>query len=72
MTEGVVVALIGVAGAALGLLSAWMVRVNGRIRRLESRDRLNWVYIQRLILHANTHAPEVPLPDPPEGWIESD
>ena len=43
-----------------------------RIVKLESRDRTSWLYIQRLILHANTHAPGVPIPEPPTGWLEDD
>lgn len=43
-----------------------------RIVKLESRDRTAWLYIQRLILHATTHAPGVPIPEPPSGWLEDD
>lgn len=43
-----------------------------RIQKLEARDRTSWIYVQRLILHANTHAPGVPIPEPPSGWLEDD
>ncbi|WP_345751372.1 hypothetical protein [Microbacterium rhizophilus] len=65
----VVVALIGLAGTALGVIVAQQARTNNRIKRLEHRDRLSWLYIRRLIDHAYRHN-AVPLPEPPEGWLE--
>lgn len=47
-----------------------MTRLNGRLKRLETRDKLSWLYIRKLIDHAYRHAPGVPLPEPPEGWLE--
>lgn len=74
MSEGLTIALITVGGTLLGTLVTviltQLVRLNGRLRRLERRDRLSWLYIRTLIVHANTHAPHVPLPEPPEGWLE--
>jgi len=71
MTEGVVIALISVfGGGILTAFIAWMTRLNHRLRRLERRDRLSWLYIRSLIDHAYKHAPGVPLPEPPEGWLD--
>lgn len=76
MPEAVTLAIIGVAGtviaAAFGFISAQLVRLNTRIRKLERRDRLSWLYIRKLIDHAYRHAPDVPLPEPPDGWLEED
>lgn len=71
MSEGVIIVLISVFGT--GLLTAfiaWLVRLSGRLRRLERRDRLSWLYIRSLIDHAYKHAPGVPLPEPPDGWLD--
>lgn len=71
MSEPVTIALITVlGGAAITAFIGWLARISGRLRRLERRDRLSWLYIRTLIVHANTHAPNVPLPEPPEGWLE--
>lgn len=71
MSEPVTIALITVfGGAAITAFIAWLARISGRLRRLERRDRLSWLYIRTLIVHATTHAPSVPLPEPPEGWLE--
>ena len=43
--------------------------LNRRIRKLERRDRLSWLYIRSLINHAYVHN-ALPLPDPPDGWLE--
>ena len=65
---------VPVLGAVTTLLTAvvvpLLVRLNGRIRRLERRDRLSWLYIRSLIDHAYRHAPGVPLPEPPDGWLD--
>ena len=66
----VLVAIIAVGGTLVGVASAWMVRTTGRLRKLEARDRLSWLYIRSLIVSHTTHAPGVPLPEPPEGWLE--
>lgn len=75
MTESVTVALItsagGVLTAVVGVVIMQLTRVNGRLRRLEHRDRLSWLYIRKLIDHAYRHN-AVPLPEPPEGWLEND
>lgn len=71
MSEAVMIALITVFGG--GLLTAtvtWMARLNSLLGRLERRDRLSWLYIRSLIDHAYRHAPEVPLPEPPDGWLD--
>lgn len=71
MSEGLSIASIGVLGtllvAVLGYIVALLIRLNKRIRGLERRDRLNWLYIQSLIAHAYRHS-ATPLPAPPEGW----
>ena len=74
MTEQTIVALITIVGAiilaGLGYLVAAMVRLNRRLRKLEHRDRLSWLYIRILINHAYVHN-ALPLPDPPAGWLEN-
>lgn len=45
---------------------------DARIIKLENHDRKSWLYIQNLIMSHHTHAPGVPLPEPPEGWMEDD
>ena len=83
MTEGTFVALISVLGTVViaggGWIAAQMLRLNNhidglnkRIRHLEARDRQSWLYIRKLIDHAYKYAPNVPLPEPPEGWLEDD
>lgn len=71
MTE--TVALLGILTtvllAVLGYIVALLISLNKRIRALERRDRLNWLYIQSLIVHANKHT-ATPLPAPPDGWLE--
>lgn len=66
----ILVAVIALGGTVLGLVVAWLVRLGQRLRRLEHRDRLSWLYIRTLIVHANTHAPHVAIPEPPEGWLD--
>ncbi len=53
--------------AALGYIVALLVRLNRRIRALERRDRLSWLYIRALVDHAYK-AGATPIPPPPEGW----
>jgi hypothetical protein len=66
----IVVAVIGLGGTVLGLVVGWLTHLNRRLRRLEHRDRLSWLYIRSLIDHAYRHAPGVPLPEPPDGWLD--
>jgi hypothetical protein len=71
MSEGVAIVLISVFGT--GILTAfitWLTRLSGRLQRLERRDKLSWLYIRSLIVSHNTHAPGVPLPEPPDGWLD--
>jgi len=74
MTEGIWIALIGAGGIiGGGLITAfitWANRLSSRIQRLERRDKLSWLYIRSLIDHAYKHAPGVPLPEPPDGWLD--
>lgn len=71
MSEQFVIAILGLVSTLLTVVIVpLLVRLNHRIRKLEKRDRLSWLYIQSLIVHANTHAPGVPLPEPPEGWLD--
>lgn len=74
MGEGVVIALIAAAGgvlsAVVGVVIAQLTAVNARLRKLEHRDRLSWLYIRKLIDHGYRYAKGVPLPEPPEGWLE--
>lgn len=65
----VVVAAIGAGVTILGLVVAWLTRLNHRMQRLEHRDRLSWLYIRSLIDHAYRHN-AIPLPEPPEGWLD--
>ncbi|HWL59284.1 MAG TPA: hypothetical protein VNQ48_00165 [Microbacteriaceae bacterium] len=65
-----VIALLGLGGTGLGILGAQLARLNRRVVKLEHRGRLDWLYIRRLIDHGYKHAPTVPLPEPPEGWLE--
>lgn len=75
MTEGTQIALLGILGsllvAALGYVVAALTRLNRRLRHLERRDRLSWLYIRSLIDHAYRHN-ALPLPEPPDGWLEDD
>jgi hypothetical protein len=66
---GLLSALVAVLLAVLGYIVALLISLNRRIRSLERRDRLNWLYIQSLIAHAYKHL-ATPLPNPPEGWVE--
>jgi hypothetical protein len=71
VTEGVTIALISVIGGGmLTAFIAWLTRLSGRLGRLERRDKLSWLYIRSLIDHAYKHAPGVPLPEPPDGWLD--
>lgn len=74
MSEGLAVAIISAivvaGGAGLTFITAQLLRLNRRIVKLEKRDRLSWLYIRSLIDHGYKHAPHVPLPEPPEGWLE--
>lgn len=66
----IIVAALGVGGTILTMVLAWLGGLNKRLRNLEHRDRLSWLYIRSLIAHAYLHAPGVPLPEPPDGWLE--
>jgi hypothetical protein len=65
----VVVAVIGLGGVILGIVVTQLVRINQRMRKLEHRDRLSWLYIRSLIDHAYRHG-AIPLPEPPDGWLD--
>ncbi len=73
MPEPITVAFITVAGGVLtfivGLVIAQLTRLNARLRRLEHRDRLSWLYIRSLIDNAYRHN-ALPLPEPPAGWLD--
>lgn len=75
MSDGVEIALLTILGsllvAALGYVVAALTRLNRRLRHLEHRDRLSWLYIRSLIDHAYRHN-ALPLPEPPDGWLEDD
>ena len=66
----VIVAVIGLGGTVLGIVLTWLGTLNKRLRKLENRDRLSWLYIRSLIDHAYRHG-AVPLPEPPDGWLDS-
>lgn len=78
MTEGVLLAVLAVMGtiitALLGFLTAQLVKLAQRVRALEHRDRLSWLYIRRLIDYAYRHndTTKYPLPEPPDGWLGDD
>lgn len=73
MSEGLAVAIISAivvaGGAGLTFITARIAQLNHRILTLEQRDRLSWLYIRHLIDHAYKFN-ALPLPDPPEGWLE--
>lgn len=75
MSDGVEIALLTILGsllvAALGYVVAALTRLNRRLRHLERRDRLSWLYIRSLIDHAYRHN-ALPLPEPPDGWLDDD
>lgn len=64
---------IGILATVTTLLTAvvvpLLVALNRRLRRLEHRDRLSWLYIRALIDHAYRYG-ATPLPEPPEGWLD--
>jgi len=72
----IVTALLGVF-SAFGVLFAgafitWLSKLSIRLRRMETRDRLSWLYIRSLIHWAHTHGDvqKNPLPEPPNGLFE--
>lgn len=67
----IIVATLGMGSAVLGVVLTWLGGLNKRLRKLEHRDRLSWIYIRSLIDHAYRHG-AVPLPEPPDGWLEED
>lgn len=71
MSVEIGVALIGAGVVVLGIVVAQVARLSARLRKLERRDRLSWLYIRSLIAHAYRHAPGVPLPEPPDGWLDA-
>lgn len=69
------IAVIATIGAVLiGAIITWLTRMNARLRRMETRDRLSWLYIRSLIDYAYTFADvhKHPLPDPPPGLLDPD
>lgn len=75
MSEALAITVVGIVGtllvAAMGYIVAALTRLNRRLRHLERRDRLSWLYIRSLIDHAYRHN-ALPLPLPPEGWLDDD
>ncbi len=71
MSEQVLTAIIAaaavVAVAMIGGIGAHIARLSTRVRQLERRERLSWLYIRSLIDHSY-RAGALPLPEPPEGW----
>jgi hypothetical protein len=65
----IIAAVGGVMTAIIGVVIGQLTRLNGRLQRLERRDRLSWLYIQKLIAHVYQHNAG-PLPEPPLGWLE--
>lgn len=72
MSDPILAAIIGLGGVGITAFVAFLIRLSARLRRLERRDRLSWLYIRSLIDHAYRHAPGVPLPEPPDGWLDED
>lgn len=69
MSDTVAIAMLGLATTILAsIVVPLLIGLNRRIRRLEHRDRLSWLYIRALIDHAYRHG-AIPLPEPPEGWL---
>lgn len=75
MTEPILIALIAgavaIVGTIIGIIAAEFVRLRIRLTHMERRDRLNWIYIRRLIDHSYRHH-ATPLPEPPEGWDDTE
>ncbi len=67
----VVTGIIAVGGSLIGLVTAWLATLGKRLRRLEHRDRVSWLYIRSLIDHAYRHG-ATPIPEPPPGWLDDD
>lgn len=74
----IVTAVLGVF-SAFGVLFAsafiaWLTKLSVRLRRMENRDRLSWLYIRSLIEWAHTYGDvhAHPLPEPPEGFFENE
>lgn len=83
MSDGLLIAIVGVIGTVLTALFAYLATqqakatqrqasLEKRIRSLETRDRRSWLYIRSLIDYAYRHTDTVmfPLPEPPEGWLD--
>lgn len=69
------IAVFATVGAVLiGAIITWLTRLNARLRRMETRDRLSWLYIRSLIDYAYKHSDTVkhPLPEPPPGLLDPD
>lgn len=67
----IIVAVLSLCGTVLAVVLTWLGGLNKRLRKLERRDRLSWIYIRSLIDHAYRHG-AVPLPEPPDGWLEDE
>lgn len=65
----IITAVIALGGTILGVVLTWLGTLNKRLRKLEVRDRLSWLYIRSLIDHAYRHG-ATPLPEPPDGWLD--
>lgn len=66
----ILVAVIALGGIILGLVTGFLTSLSRRLKNLERRDKLSWLYIRSLIVSHNIHAPGAPLPEPPDGWLE--
>lgn len=70
----IVTGIMAIGGILVTAFFAWMVRIGSRLRRMEVRDRLSYLYIRQLIDHIYRHTDTAryPLPEPPEGLFDPD
>lgn len=67
----IIVAIIGLGSTVIGILTSNQKDFRRRLKALERRDRLSWLYIKALIDHGHRYSSQ-PLPEPPEGWLDED
>lgn len=71
LIQAIVTGTFVIGAALLTTVLTWLARLNVRLRKLEQRDRLSWLYIRSLINHLYKYSDveKYPLPEPPEGWL---
>lgn len=70
--QAVIAGIFVLGGGVLTAVIAWLTRLSVRLRRMETRDRLSWLYIRSLIDYAYRHSDttKYPLPEPPDGLLD--